>query len=86
MSAGDLDEFDVFLEQVVDDDGEVEALGIGDAGEGFLHVGVEVDRQVQFGTFAEELAALAFAEIVFVAHGITLRTVGVRARWPRGPR
>lgn len=63
-----LDEFDVFFEQVVDQIGELDAFLAGFVGEVGLHLGVEVDREIELRAGLVELAAGALAEIVFAFH------------------
>lgn len=63
-SAGHLEQFDIALEQFVDVGRQVHALGIGDLGQGGLHLVAQVHRQLQLRAFAVKLAAFTFAEIV----------------------
>ena len=39
------------------------------------HVIIEIDRQMQLGVFAEELAALAVGKVVFGSHGCLVALV-----------
>ena len=64
------DELDVLAKQVVDELGELQAAFAGALGEVALYLFLEVHRQGQFGVWAVELAAHAFAEIVFVLHRV----------------
>ena len=65
-----LDELDVLAKQIVDEFGELDAALGGALGEVALYLFLEVHRQGQFDGWAVELAAHAFAEIVFVLHRV----------------
>ena len=89
-----VDEFDVLAQQLVDQSGQLDALGLGALGEVLADFGVEVDRQVEHRIFAVELAAFGIGEVVFSFHGLgavgavsgRVRTVAARGRWRGGRR
>jgi hypothetical protein len=71
-----LEQLDVLFEQLIDQLRQIHALGPRKLGQRSLYVLAQVDRLSKLGTLAEELAALALAEVVLILHGFTLGTVG----------
>lgn len=59
-----LDQLDILLEHVIDQFGEVHALGVGLGGQVALHLLIEIHRQTEDRLGPVELAAHALAEIV----------------------
>jgi hypothetical protein len=53
-----LDEFDIALEELVDELVDLDALGLGARGEIVAHLGIEVDGHLKHGILAIELTAL----------------------------
>ncbi len=58
-SPPEFDEFNILLEQIVHEGGEVHALGIGQGRELSLHLLVQVDRQIDLHARLVKLPALA---------------------------
>ena len=63
-----IDKFEVFLEEFVDEDGELHAPGLGQRGEAGLHRRIQIDRQIQLRAGLEELAALTLREVDLGGH------------------
>ncbi|WP_299945285.1 CHC2 zinc finger domain-containing protein [uncultured Microbulbifer sp.] len=60
----------VLLEQVIDQDIELNPLGLGSGREIIQHLGIEVEGQMHLGAGIVELAALTFGKIVLVTHAV----------------
>src|SRR4051812_26961272 len=65
---GHLDELDVLAKERVHQDGEVDALGVGESCEAALHFRLQIHRQVEGGARPVELAARAAGEVDLGGH------------------
>jgi len=63
-----LNEFDITLEEIVDEVTDGDALGPGALGEVGAHAGLQIHGQLERCVLAEELAALRVLEVVLALH------------------
>jgi len=61
-----LDEFDVALQQLVDELVDLDAFGLGVSGQVVAHLRFKIDRQLQYAFLAMDLAALSVRKVVLV--------------------
>ena len=76
----------VRTEQVIDDLRDVRMLALGDLGDEFSDIVIQIHRKIQFRVRPEKLAALAFGEIVFFFPLSTPSTAASPAWSPFGSR
>jgi hypothetical protein len=74
-SAPYLNEFDVLTQELVDEGGEFDALGLSELGEGVLDVVVQVDGQARPGTRPMKLPRCSLGEIDLRGHVVVARAV-----------